>query len=101
MRRTRHWTRAGRGPHLRETMEYAVDQIEKPLNLTEAIDAVLPLKPDRQLMAHRFDGEFSLGELSLDEASQYSCQQMQKPSAGPRITVRCFASRRATAERSP
>jgi hypothetical protein len=62
---------------LQETMRYAVEEIEKPLNLTDAIDAVAPLKPDRQTIAHAFDGEFSLGELSSDEASQYLCEQQQ------------------------
>jgi hypothetical protein len=67
----------GTRAELRETMHYVVDKIEKPHNLTEAIQAVLPLKPDRQLIAHAFEREFSLGELSRDEASQYVCGQQQ------------------------
>ena len=63
---------------LRETMRYAIERMEKPLNLTEAIDAVQPLKPDRQLIAHRFDGEFSVSELSFEEASDYMCESQQK-----------------------
>jgi hypothetical protein len=58
---------------LQETMHYVVDKIERPHNLTEVIDAVLPVKPDRQLMAHTFERDFSLGELSRHEASQYVC----------------------------
>jgi hypothetical protein len=63
---------------LRETMHYVVDEIERPHNLTEAIDAVLPLKPDRRIIAHAFEGEFSISELSLDEASQYLCARTQR-----------------------
>jgi hypothetical protein len=62
---------------LRETMQYVIDEIERPRNLTEVIDAVVPLTPDRQLVAHRFEGEFSVGELSLDEAAQYLCTRTQ------------------------
>jgi hypothetical protein len=63
---------------LRETMQYVIDEIERPRNLTETIDAVLPLDPDRQLVTHRFEGEFSVGELSLDEVSQYFCTPTQR-----------------------
>lgn len=65
---------------LQETMQYVVEKIERPHSLTEAIDAVLPLTPGRRVVAHTFDGEFSLIELGLAEASQYMCAQ----SAGPR-----------------
>jgi hypothetical protein len=64
---------------LRETMRYVVDEIEKPLNLTEAIEAVRPMKADRQPVAHAFDGEFTIIELSPDEASPYLCEQQQRP----------------------
>jgi hypothetical protein len=62
---------------LRETMRYAIDEIEKPLNLTEAIQAVEPLNPDRLRITHAFDREFSLIELSPAEAAQYVCQHSQ------------------------
>src|SRR5688572_1985135 len=67
----------GTRAELRETMHYVVDKIERPHNLTEAIQAVLPLKPDRQLIGHAFEREFSMGELSRDEASQYVCRRQQ------------------------
>jgi len=41
----------GTRAELRETMHYVVGKIERPHNLTEAFHAVLPLKPDRQLIA--------------------------------------------------
>jgi hypothetical protein len=66
---------------LRETMQYVLEKIERPRNLTEAIDAVLPRKPDRLLVAHTFEGEFSVIELSLAEASQYMCAQSERPPA--------------------
>jgi hypothetical protein len=64
---------------LRQTMHYVVDKIERPQNLTEAIVAVQPLKPDRQLIAHAFEREFTMGELSRAEASQYLCGRQQAP----------------------
>jgi hypothetical protein len=64
---------------LRDTMTYVVDMIEKPENLTEAIDAVRPLKPDGRI-AHAFDGEFSMRELDPAEvAAEYNCAQQQSP----------------------
>jgi hypothetical protein len=62
---------------LRETMRYAVDEFEQPLNLTEAIDAVQPLNVNRRLLAHAFEGEFSLSELNAAGAATYSCEQSQ------------------------
>jgi hypothetical protein len=62
---------------LQETMRYAVSEIETPLDLTEALDAVPFLNPDRQRIAHAFDREFSMTELSLEEASHYLCKQQQ------------------------
>jgi hypothetical protein len=67
----------GTRAELRETMHYVVGKIERPHNLTEAIHAVLPLKPDRQLIAHAFEREFSMGEVSRAEASQYVCARQQ------------------------
>jgi hypothetical protein len=67
----------GTRAELRETMHYVVGKIERPHNLTEAIHAVLPLKPDRQLIAHAFEREFSMGEVSRAEASQYICARQQ------------------------
>jgi hypothetical protein len=64
---------------LEETMHYVLDKIERPDSLTEAIDTVLPVKPDRRVVAHMFEGEFSLIELSLAEASQYMCAQSDRP----------------------
>jgi hypothetical protein len=67
---------------LLETMRYAVDQMEKPLNLTEAIQAVQPLNPDRLRVMHAFQREFSLIELSPAQAAQYICQQSQSVEPG-------------------
>jgi len=67
----------GTRAELRETMHYVVGKIERPHNLTEAFHAVLPLKPDRQLIAHPFEREFSMGEVSRAEASQYICARQQ------------------------
>jgi hypothetical protein len=68
---------AGARAALSETMSYAVDEMEKRLNLTEAIEAVQPSNPDHQVVAHAFDGEFAISELSLAEAAQYKCQRSQ------------------------
>lgn len=63
---------------LRHTMSYVVDMIGKPESLTEAIDAVPPTKSDR-LIAHAFDGDFSISELDPTGVEQYWCAQQQKP----------------------
>ena len=73
-----HGTRAA----LRDAMRLAIHKIEKPLNLTEAIEAVQPPNPDRQLMAHAFQREFSMGELSQAEAAEYSCEHSRVQETG-------------------
>jgi len=66
---------------LRETLRYVLNRIEKPHNLTEAIDAVLPPEVDRPLLSHSFEGEFSIRELSPDEVAEYGCGQPQRQAA--------------------
>ena len=70
-----------RGPEvratLRETMRYAVHELKRPQNLTEAIEAVQPLHPDRQRIAHAFQREFGMSELSQAEVMQYVCRGAQ------------------------
>ena len=62
---------------LRETMRYSVDEMGELHNLTEAVEAVRPVDPNRQLVPHAFDGEFVMAELSPEEAAQYLCGQEQ------------------------
>ena len=58
---------------LRETMQYAVDEMGEMHNLTEAVDAVPPLNADCVVIDHLYDGEFVMAELSPNEAAHYLC----------------------------
>ena len=56
-------------------MREATNVMGKRLSLTAAVDFVPPITPGRVLIAHAFDGEFAMAELTAAEAAQYICGQ--------------------------
>ena len=67
---------------LHETMRYSVQEMGELHNLAEAIDAVPPLRSNRQVISHAFEGEFIMAEMSPEDAAQYLCGGEQDEVSG-------------------
>ena len=80
---------------LRDTMEFAVGEMGKSYNLTEAVDAVPPLNADRAVLDHLYDGEFAMAELSPEDAAQYLCGAEQGKVSGTSYHGVLFRFKRA------
>jgi hypothetical protein len=60
---------------LRTLMRYTIEEMGDRDNLTEAIDAVDPWDPTRQVLQHPFDSDFTLVKMAPEDAAQYLCGQ--------------------------
>jgi len=67
---------------LQDIMSYATREMGDRKSLTAAVDAVRPWDPKRQVLAHPYDGDFTLLRMSAQEAAQYLCGRTGR-SEGP------------------
>lgn len=82
---------------LRETMRHAIDEMGKPTNLTEAIEAVDSASDKPSVVRHAFDREFTLMTLSPDQAAArfLVCGADRMPSTGTSYAEALFRFRRS------
>ena len=60
---------------LSELMSYAADELGRRNNLTEAVVAVPPITPGRQLISHPYEREFIMASGDAAAAAKYLCGQ--------------------------